>query len=270
MKNCIKKLTEIVHEKCFWKTFLLTAVISVISAGVVFAATFLMVAINDFKLLDNYYSALPRIINERRDSLKAEMQNARDDYRSRGALGAEMYGVYSDLDEAERMELIRDTVSAKSVSIVKADGTIERSTEDRLWGNYDKKALKDLIADKEGFDEYEYMTKEDEEAALEAGTAIDPLTFVYYKTIASEDGDQKLVIEFDHAGMSDMYVELGSWTKVLERMLSGLDGYAFQKYDGADQLVGYPLADVSDEEYEKIMEEILHVFNDKSGMIRME
>ena len=130
MKNIMKKLSEIVHEKCFWKTILLTAVISVISAGVVFAATFFMVAINDFKLLDNYYSALPRIINERRDSLKVEMQSDKDNFKSRGAVGAEMFASYDDLDEAERMELIRDAVSAKSVSILKADGTIVRSTED--------------------------------------------------------------------------------------------------------------------------------------------
>ena len=270
MKNIMKKLSEIVHEKCFWKTLLLTAVISVISAGVVFAATFFMVAINDFKLLDNYYSALPRIINERRDSLKVEMQSDKDNFKSRGAVGAEMFASYDDLDEAERMELIRDAVSAKSVSILKADGTIVRSTEDGLWGNYDKKALKDLLADKEGFEEYEYMTKDDQEKVIAEGTMVDPQTFIYYKTIASEDGDQKLVIEFDHAGMSDMYVELGSWTKVLERMLSGLDGYAFMKYDATDRLVGYPLADVSDEEDETIMEEILHVFNDKSGMIKLD
>lgn len=270
MNNCIKKLTEIVHEKCFWKTLLLTAVISLISAGVVFVATFVMVAINDFKLLDNYYSALPRIINERRDSLHAEMDDSKDNYRSRGAVGAEMFDSYGDLDEAERMEVVRDAVSAKSVSIVKADGTIVSSTEDGLWGNYNKKALKDLIADKEGFEEYEYMTAADQEAAYEAETEYDPLTFIYYKTIASEDGDQKLVIEFDHADMSAMYAEVGSWTNILERMLSGLDGYAFQKYDGVDDFVGYPMEDISDEEHEELKKEILPVFNDKSATAKLD
>ena len=29
MKNIMKKLSEIVHEKCFWKTLLLTAGVSI-------------------------------------------------------------------------------------------------------------------------------------------------------------------------------------------------------------------------------------------------
>jgi small conductance mechanosensitive channel len=91
---------------------------------------------------------------------------------------------------------------------------------------------------------------------------------VLVKIPVEEEAGHSLVFEFSCRPLLEVYNSLSNWTEILERMLNGLDGYAFVK-TGGDNLIGYPLDDFTNEEKEEINKEASEIFKKSDSFIKL-
>ncbi len=78
---------------------------------------------------------------------------------------------------------------------------------------------------------------------------------------------RRLVFEFSCKPLMEVYNAIGEWPVILERMLSGLEAYAFVQV-GEEDPIGYPLDGFTKEEREQLVSEISNVFQKSSRFFR--
>lgn len=233
-------------------TLLTTLVVVVI----VFAAVLYGGDYIKLKLLDQYIHEIPGIVMERDEELETRSRVFEEDVVSRGELGAKIYKEYSGLEETEKLEHIRDMISADSVSLINEDGTIIDTTGIVSPMEIFENQLKTLEPHKVFFEIYPDASNDSAAEEKNDGNAI-----VMFPV--EEEDDRRLVFEFSCKPLLDLYNAIGGWPVVLERMLSGMDAYAFVQI-GEDAPVGYPLDDFTETERAQALNEVSGILQKRS------
>ena len=97
--------------------------------------------------------------------------------------------------------------------------------------------------------------EDDGDGGEQASTS--PSTYVFYRA-KSQDGST-LIIKFDPTTTVNIYQEEGQWEKLLNRLVTGIDAYAFVREDATGTWTGYPLTSITKSDLESLEKELAEV-----------
>ena len=239
--NQLEQLKNIPIPGKTWKPnkriVLVTLIASIVLSGAVFAATVFSCFAGEAYLLNSYLDSLPRLLEERSDDLKNAYATFQSDCEARGNTGKTLYDESEEIDVDARLAMIKDAISAQDVSIVDGKGNILASTRSKSSANLSQGdiawavGLDDDIVDISA----RHVANANDSEASEGSTDPELAELMLYRQ--QVDDDKYLFIEFDFGSFGKTYEELGLWTNMLERMIAGLDAYAFAVVDGRDPII---------------------------------
>ena len=239
----------------------LTALISLLVICIVFVAVFYLVSYQKLKLLDQYIHEVPNIVTARENEMETRSRVFEDDMSVRGELGLRIYQEESGLSsEEERLEKVRGMIAAESVSLADDSGAILYTTGPVIpMERFEAKA-----------------------ASIEPGAPVFEVFSALSADGKQEDTDGKgllklpvetgagssLIFEFSCEPLLEVYRDLGDWSGILERMLSGLDAYAFIRI-GDNDPIGYPLNGFTETGRELLAKRIADIFQQRGQLFSM-
>lgn len=240
------------------KLVLLTVISLVLLSVVILFTTMVYGLLREMRVLDSHTSSFRGIAQERIDRLNAETLKIEDDLRVRGRLAAELYSAYSGKDPENQLPRIRDAIDAISVTLVDADGTVLSSSDPAMASLLPKEAISAALGTDQIYDfSRDQLNPENQEENPEASSFLYP---------TGVDGKKTFLIEFSKSAYTRRQNEYGTWASVLNRMLSGLDGYAYVRDVKTGDYTGYPKPDLSDAQVEKLANELDELFKAENCM----
>ncbi len=241
------------ERKGSWsKLFLFSAVIVFILSLIVFATLLFNSINNSVLLLNKYIEALPNIIDERVKDAKTQEDFFLTDMDIRGNLAVLLYQEYDDLELKERLQLIRDVVSAESISLLDAEGKVLESTDTVLNKLPAPEILQEMMTDESRFMGLPSGDDPDNKASEEA----DPPVYLHR---ISEGDDHWLAAVFENTQQMDVSHLHFTMQMIVERLLSGRGGVAFIRYQDEKSTIGYPFDSFSKEELDSLENDIINI-----------
>ena len=218
---------------------IITLIAAIVLSGAVFTASLFSSFAGEAYLLNSYLDSLPRILDERTDDLKNAYTTFLDDCKARGNTGKTLYDESEEADDAARLGMIKDAISAQDVSIVDGKGNILASTRSESSAILSREDIEWAIeSDNDTVDFAKRLADEASEAeSSEHSADSGPVELMLFKQQIADN--RYLFIEFGFGSFGKTYEELGLWTNMLERMIAGLDAYAFAVVDGEAPII-YP------------------------------
>lgn len=213
---------------------------------IVFSAVLAVNNYSKLKLMDQYIHEIPKIVADREEELDTRSKIFEEDVLVRGELGLRIYSSETDLQTKEKLNMVRSTIAADSVTLVSEGGTILDTTGVSAPMDLVEKKLKTIELRTPLFEVYQ-----------DADGKNDARAFVMFP-VKSEPG-RKLLFEFSCEPLLEVYNAVGDWQGIFERTLSGLEIYAFMQ-SGDNDPVGYPLDEFRNNEKEQILKEAAGVF----------
>ena len=241
------------------KLRIFTLLTTLVIACIVFSSVLLLNGCNKLRLLDQYVSEVPVIVQEREKELARRTPVFGDDVVARGMLGVRLYKEEGGLAETERLEKIRRMISAVSVTLTDESGTVLNTTGPMMPSELFGTRVRTLEPQSPAFELYPVSPADDGAPEAFDGTAL-----VMFPAEAASG--RRLVFEFSCTPLLDIYNTLGSWSGILDRTFAGLDTYAFIR-TGSGELSGYPFTDLTNEARERLNKEVSAFFGKRSSFL---
>ena len=262
--NQLEQLKNIPIPGKTWKPnkriVLVTIIAAIVLSGAVFTAALFSCFAGEAYLLNSYLDSLPRLLEERSDDLRNAYATFRDDCEARGNTGKTLYDESEETDAVARLEMIKDAISAQDVSIVDEKGNILTSTRSDSSTDLSQGDIEWAVRSDGDIADIATRPTDNlsEEEASEDSNRSGPVEIMFYKKQVDEN--RYLFIEFDFGSFGETYEELGLWTNMLQRMIAGLDAYAFAFVDGEAPIM-YPYEGFSDSELDTARSTIVEIVN---------
>ena len=252
-----EKIRVLLREKDGKKLVAFSVIVFLIITAIVFFAFFQLSENVHLKLMDEYLDELPKIIESRRNELQVRGHVYEEDIMARAELGLKLYVEENGLTDSEKLERVRETVSAASVSLLDEQRELLSTTGPTSPEEKFRAYVKTLEPRSPHIELYPVPSEDRKN---------DGKGFV----LLSIQGNTKrsLVFEFPCDTMLELYNALSDWSSVLARMLSGRDAVAFAKT--GDKLTGYPLDGFTFEQTSRLYEELTKVFQNTGKFRRAE
>ena len=259
--NRLKQVRTTIRKESGKELQAFTLLTTLLVALIVFSLGLVLDGYSKIRMLDQYLCEVPVIVQEREDEFTARSHVFEEDVMSRGELGARIYRDYSGLSSKEKLEKICSVVCAESVSLMDERGTLLSTTGTRMPEEQFKTRIETLKMRTPVLELYSPSKEKGEDSEAQDGTA-----FIMFP-ISTDDG-RRLVFEFSCRPLMNVYNELGNWPSVLDRMLSGLDVYAYVRTGGGN-LYSNTLEDVSQEEQDALKAAAADVFKKSARFFRL-
>ena len=235
--------------------------IIVLMTLIVFSTVLITNEYSKLQMLDDQICEAPDVVKSCEEELRTRSRVFSEDTIVRGQMGAGLYKEESGLEIQEMLEKIRGMISAESVSMIDESGEILYTTGPVTPKETFESRIRALEPGVPVFDVYTVFTKSGQEAENKDGKA-----FIMFPV--EGDSTRRLVFEFSCEPLIEVYNAFGNWQSILERILSGLDAYAFVQVGDSDP-VGYPLDDLSEEDKEQLNEEIADLYKKDSHFLKL-
>ena len=255
--NLFQRFGSIIKEKNGNRLALVTALTALLVILIVFPAVLFINSYSKLKLLDQYIREFPSIVRDRESELDTRSDVYKEDVKARGELGTRIYREESTLAEAERLAYTRSMIRADSISLIDQNGTILNSTGIVMPSEQFADRIGKLEPGTPSFELYNAPDAQNKE-----GENSECKVLVMYP--AEEEPGHSLVFEFSCQPLLELYNSLGGGTGLLERMLSGLEAYAFIQPDEGDTISYTFGGEFTDEQKERLKKEIPDIL-DKGG-----
>ncbi|HAG69290.1 MAG TPA: hypothetical protein DCL38_04880 [Lachnospiraceae bacterium] len=249
--NFFEEVRVILGEKSGKRLAALSGSVFVIITAIVFYASISLCNSIQLKLMDEYMWEIPKILESRSSELNLYTKVYEEDILARAEIGLMLYDEENVLSDAERLQWVREAVSADSVSVldgegkpVSVDGTVSMKEDFSTW-------IETLEPRSPRLELYPARSKNGE--ATGENDVIG-----YVRLPLPEDAEGSLLFEFPCDRVSELYNAIEDWSGVLERILSGADAVAYAKT--GDELTGYPLDGLTDEQIPQLKEELGSIF----------
>ncbi len=259
--NSFQNIRTTMKEKSGKKLAGFTALTTLLVICIVFPAVLILNNYSKIKLLNKYIHEVPKIINDFDDELTKRSLVFEEDIIARGEIGTRVYNQENEPDVNIKLNHVKNMVFAESVSLIDENRDIIDTTGIAAPIKIFNTHVKALKPGKPSYEIYPKSSKEGEESDTKDGNV-----FVMFPV--GEDNGQNLAFEFPCDPLLEVYNELGSWERVLERMLSGLSAYAFIQVEDEDP-VGYPLDQFTEDENKQIKTWISGVFQRSNRFLRL-
>ena len=205
-----------------------------------------------------YLEAVPNIIESRKNEMLMRSRVYEDDILSRAELGLKVYSEENELTDAEKLEQVRDTVGATSVSLLEGQSKLLSTTGPVSPEENFHACIQDLEPRVSHLELYT-VPSEDGDAPEKS----DGKGFILIPVPGNTD--RSLVFEFSCDTMLEIYDNLSDWSDELEYIISDGEAGAFAKTD--DRLAVYQKDDVPPEQTMQLHKELTNVF-EKSDEFR--
>ena len=253
----IRKLLAVLKTRPARKLTIVSTILTVVIALILFLGSFLIITVNEVLLLEGSIEALPQLMDERARELKSQYTVYRNDYIARGELATLLYNDYSTLGTGERLELVRKNVEALDVTLLDSEGKLVASTSQSAPSKAVSNAYAAIDADPQPLYDPNLdgiNSKMDDADGYVPET--DSMPMVYDGR--TNDG-YILMVEFDYASFGKLLNESSSYESFCQRALAGMEGYAFIR--GDDGLIsGYPSEGLVGGDDEKLKADIEQAF----------
>ncbi len=203
----------------------------------------LVTLVSEGLVLENYLSAFPRIAEDKDAELKAQNTSYLEDYAVQGKMAVLLFNEYDEMGNRERLEAVKEQLKFVSVTLIDKEGNIIGTTDQALRKVLTKEE-NEIFLKKKGT----MLHWGDEEMALLPDRKD---TVVECRALLNENSES-LILEYDYSSMSEISNQYGTWQSILERMLSGLEGYALLVGSGEDEFTVYPADDISEKNYNEL------------------
>ena len=238
----------------------LTILMTLLTVVIVFSAVIFLNNYSKVRLLNQFILELPKILQDREEELDSRKPVFEEDALARGELGVMIYKEESGLSAGEKLEKIRDIVSAESVSLTDENGKILETAGEAAAKEEFEESIGKLEPLKPVFDTYSMKPETGKDSNKKGGAG--------FVMIPVEDGSgQRLVFEFDCKSLEQVYNALSDWHSILERMLSGLDAFAFVRTGDNDPIM-YSPEEHTEAEEEQLKNEASKIFDKSSRFIK--
>ena len=231
------------------------AVFLIITAIISFAG-FNLCRDANLKLMDEYLSEMPKIIDSRNDELEMQGQIYQDDITVRSELGLKIYQKESGLTDKARLDKVRSAVSAASISLLDDQGQLLLTTGYVSPQEDFNDCIKSIKPRTPHLELYPVHDK--------AGdvTRYDGKGFVMLPVPGNET--RSMVFEFSCDTLLELYNALGDASNLLERMLSGRrDAQAFARTN--DRIVSYPSDSFTPGQIPQLNKELAQIFQNSGS-----
>ena len=260
MKEQWSGLTAMLRRKPIRKLCLIGVLVFIVLAFVVFASVYLTRVLRQANLMEHHLSSFPQVYDERVEELTVRVDAYEKDYQIRADLGAKLYEFEDESDKTiENLDAVRETISASCAALIDRNGNLLSVT------NSDDRAMltPEAIAELQEDGIYACTIDEQKMDYLE-----NPRVFLLRRLPG--DGNQSLIFSFDCSPVVEMQKEIGEWDDVLDRMLSGLNCTAYTIDNETRDVGRYPRTELSEEDSERLREEISALFADEAGFLPLE
>jgi len=259
--NLLQGLGSMMKGKSGKKLALLTVLTSLLAACIVIPAVLYLNNYSKLKLLDQYICEGPSILEDRENELDRRSAVFEEDALARGELGAGIWSEELVASADERLQHIRDMISAESVSLVDEGGAVLNTTGIAIPAEVFEEQLRAMEPRTPVFALYQTPAEDDGKAEQDDGSLLVMIPL-------EEEAGHRLVFEFSCKPLLELHNTLVGGTNVLERMLSGLDAYAYIRRGDGDP-VGFPLDDFTEAEKERLDRQALYLFQRQGGFLRI-
>ena len=257
--NYLENISVLWKEKSWKKLTAFSVFILLIIVVIVFLAAIELSRSVYLDDMNEYLGEIPQIYDSRQNEFLIRSQVYNKDILSRAELGLLLFGEDKELTDVEKLNQIRDSVSAASISMLDENGQMLSTTGPVTPEEKFSSVIKTLEPRVPHLEFYPALSENGEEIGEDDGKGF---------VLLSVPGSTKhsLVFEFPCVSVLELHNVLGDWTEILARMLSSKDlALAFAKT--GDKLVGYPLDDLTAEQTTQLHEEIMSIFR-KSNSFR--
>ena len=246
------------REKSGRRLIALSVTVFLIMAVIIFAAALVLCYYKELNLMDQYVREVPKILENRAQKFETRSNVYKSDVLARSALGVKLYGEEDGLKDAERLELVRATVSAASVSLADGNGQFLATAGPIAPEETIREYIRPLEAGNPTLVTYPSRTQN--------GDAAEGVDITMFVKLPLDGMDRSLVFEYNCDSLVDVRNDLSDWSDILKRMLSGVDAIsAVRTYDG--ELEIFPTDGYTQDQLARLRDELNAVF-DNSGSFR--
>ena len=250
--SLFKEIKAILRESSGKKLAALSVGVFLLITAIVFFATFKLCESIHLKQMYDYLGQIPMIIESGKNELEMRSRVYEDDSLTRAELGLKIYTEDNELGEAEKLERVRDAVSADSVSMVDRQRKLLSTTGSVSPEEIFTACIQTLEPGALHLELYPASSDEGTEDVENDGEGFVMLPI-------PESAGQSLVFEFSCHDMVQMYNALNDWDDVLRRALSSEDATAYAIT--GDKLAAYPMENPTPEQIALLKTELTKIFD---------
>ncbi len=253
--SSFEDIKTMLKEKSGKKLTALSVGIFLLLTVIVFFAAFEFCRNNHLEQMYQYLGTVPNIIENRKNELQMRSRIYEEDVLARAELGLKLYTEENDLSDAERLEQVKEAVSADSVSLLDGQGKLLATTGPVSPEENFRACIQELEPYVSHLELYPAISEDGEptEKSNGKGFILIPVT---------GDTDHSLVYEYSCDSMLEIYDTLSDWSDELEHMISGGDASAYAKT--GDKLAAYQKVEIPPEQTSQLKEDLTDVFEKSS------
>lgn len=244
------------HEKSWRKLSAISIVIVLIITVLVFFAAFELCRTNYLEQMDDYLDEIPVIIENFRNELQLRSRIYEEDALVRAELGMKLFAELDELPEDEKLERVRASVSADSVSLMDENRQMISTTGPVSPDEIFQESIETLETREPYLALYPAASIDGEKTSKNDGKGLVLIP-------EQENTKHSLVFEFSCEPILEMHNKISDWSNILERMLYKASvGAAFAK--SGNELSGFPLNDLKSEQKSQLYDELPKIFSDSA------
>ena len=257
--NSMEEINVFFKEKSGKKLFAFSGCVFLLITAIVFFASFTFCRDAQLELMDKGLGELPGIIEGRENELVMRSRAYEDDILTRAELGLKFYLEEDGLTDAEKLERLRDAVSAASVSLLDGQGQLLVSTGHVSPEEIFRTCIRTIEPRSAHLEFYPALSEDGEVTEENDGKGF---------VLLPVPGNTKrsLVFEFPCDSMLSLYNDLDDWSAILELLSGGEAAYARI----GNRMAGYPLDGLTSEQTTRLFDELTKVFQKTDSFQRRE
>ena len=255
--NYFSDIKVVMKEKSWKKLTFFSVFVLLITTAIVFIAVFELSKNYFLNQMDEYLDEIPNIISVYENELQNRGRIYEEDGLTRAELGLKLFTEENERTDEEKLEYVRSSVSAESVSLLDGSRQVLATTGPVSPEESFNAALKSLEPMKAHVELYPALVKDGAETDENDGKG-----FVLIPLQGNTN--RSLVFEFSCEAILKLYNDIYGWTNILERLIYKIDDASAFALTG-DKLVGYPLNNYTPEQISQLYEEVMDVFRNSSS-----
>ncbi|MER2056029.1 MAG: cache domain-containing protein, partial [Clostridia bacterium] len=257
--NSMEEINVFFKEKSGKKLSAFSGCVFLLITAIVFFASFTFCRDAQLELMDKGLGELLGIIEGRENELVMRSRAYEDDILTRAELGLKFYLEEDGLTDAEKLERLRDAVSAASVSLLDGQGQLLVSTGRVSPEEIFRTCIRTLEPRSPHLEFYPALSEDGEVTEENDGKGF---------VLLPVPGNTKrsLVFEFPCDAMLSLYNDLDDWSAILELLSGG--GAAYARI--GNRMAGYPLDGLTSEQTTRLFDELTKVFQNTDSFQRRE
>lgn len=254
--DAFEDIRILMREKSWKKLTVFSVIMLLIITAIVFIAIFELSKEYFLNQMDAYLDEIPNIIDVYGNELQNRIRIYEEDGLTRAELGLKLFAEGNERTDEEKLEYVRSTVSAESVSLLDGNRQMLATTGPVSPEESFNAALKILEPRKAHVELYPALVKDGAETDENDGKG-----FVLIPLPGNTN--RSLVFEFSCEAILKLYNDIYGWTNILERLIYKIDDASAFALTG-DKLAGYPLENYTPEQTSQLYAEMMEVFRNSS------